>query len=83
MRGLYLISQSANNDYDVFDSAVVCADSEEMARCIHPDGQTYPDGNWDEHGDWTKPENVTVELIGFANEKVKSGDVICSSFNAG
>ena len=29
---LYLISQSKNDDYDTYDSAVVCAESEEEAK---------------------------------------------------
>ena len=33
---LYLISQTVNNDYDTFDSAVVAARDEEDARSIHP-----------------------------------------------
>lgn len=33
---LYLISQTVNNDYDTFDSAVVAAYDEEDARSIHP-----------------------------------------------
>ena len=33
---LYLISQTANHDYDSFDSAVVAAENEANAREIHP-----------------------------------------------
>jgi hypothetical protein len=33
---LYLISQTVNDDYDTFDSAVVAARDEEDARSIHP-----------------------------------------------
>ena len=33
---LYLISQSVNNEYDTYDSAVVAAESEEDATKIHP-----------------------------------------------
>ena len=33
---LYLISQTVNNGYDTFDSAVVAARDEEDARSIHP-----------------------------------------------
>lgn len=31
---LYLISQNVNNGYDTYDSAVVCAETEEEARMI-------------------------------------------------
>lgn len=34
---LWLISQRDNNGYDTYDSAVVAAETEEEARCIHPD----------------------------------------------
>ena len=33
---LYLISQTVNNDYETFDSAVVAAYDEEDAKSIHP-----------------------------------------------
>ena len=33
---LYLISQTVNDDYDTFDSAVVAARDDEDARSIHP-----------------------------------------------
>ena len=33
---LYLISQTVNDDYDTFDSAVVAARDEEDAKSIHP-----------------------------------------------
>ena len=40
---LYLISQTANNGYDTFDSAVVAARDEEDARSIHPKLPMWPD----------------------------------------
>lgn len=33
---LYLLSQTVNNDYETFDSCVVCANNEYEARMIHP-----------------------------------------------
>jgi len=33
---LFKISQELNDDYDTYDSAVVCADNEAEARKIHP-----------------------------------------------
>lgn len=36
MKKLYKLSQNLNNDYDTYDSAIVCADSEQEARKIHP-----------------------------------------------
>ena len=52
---LYLITQSKNNGYDTFDSAVVVAEDENDARLIHPsygyDGETAD--KWDsENNTW-------------------------------
>jgi hypothetical protein len=79
---LYLISQTENNIWDTFDSAVVCAPDEETARNMDPaNGEPMTWGEtW---GSWaTAPKNVTVELIGTAAEGVRQG-VVCASFNAG
>jgi len=45
---LYLISQTINNGYDTYDSAVVCAESEDEARKIHPSNFVthHRDGKW-------------------------------------
>jgi hypothetical protein len=51
---IYLISQTVNDDYDTYDSAVVAAEDERQAQT------TYPDTNWrgkkyvwkEEHQDW-------------------------------
>ena len=86
---LYLISQTVNNGYDTYDSAVVCAKSEENARVIHPSTYNLKNEWWSDHwycGDWTMPENVKVELIGtLINESAEDleKEVICASFNAG
>jgi len=80
---LYLISQTENNTWDTFDSAVVCAPDEDTARNMNPsDGK--PMEKWgDAWSDWAScPENVTVKLIGTAAEGVRQG-VVCASFNAG
>lgn len=77
---LYLISQSVNNDYDTYDSAVVAAVSENAARSIHP-GQSDWDGKAETYGTWCAKEEVAVRLIGTAADNVSG--VICASFNAG
>ena len=79
---LYLISQSVNNDYDTYDSAVVCAPTESAARTIHPEGHVVvaiAPPNWDA---WCGLLDVEVELIGKAHEGSEQG-VVCASFNAG
>lgn len=92
---LYRISQTKNDEYDTFDSAVVVAESEAAAREIHPDPtfiwhnehQEWGNGclGWDANGldCWSHPKDVNVELIGIPDERFHAGDVICASFNAG
>ena len=91
---LYLISQDFNNDYDTYDSAVVCADTEDEARMIHPDekdgtrrivsldGCDDWDGEDEENSSWCAAKDVQVQIIGIASNNLKRG-VICASFNAG
>lgn len=76
MSNLYLLTQTANGGYDTYDSAVVCADSEEEATRIEV-------GTTGMYGSWVKPKDVEAELIGVASKSVKKGEVICASFNAG
>lgn len=76
---LYLISQTENDDYDTYDSAVVVAKDEETARNTLPSKDT----KWEDHyKSWaSSPSNVTVKLIGTEVEGLVG--VICASFNAG
>lgn len=89
---LYLISQNTNTRYDTFDSAVVCAATEEEARLTHPserprwiehlsDWRT-DDSVWSDAKSWAAPSSVTVELLGDATPGRGPG-VVCASFNAG
>jgi hypothetical protein len=75
---LYRISQSKTYKYDTFDSAIVCAGSEEEARNMNPGG------NWGGYcSTWCRsPDQVKVELIGYAIEGATAG-IELSSFNAG
>jgi len=86
---LYLISQSANNDYDTYDSAVVVAESKEDAKKIHPSPYGSKKGEWwmsedsyDFH-DWVTLDKIEVKYIGVANQDLEVGTVVVSSFNAG
>lgn len=77
---LYLIWQDENNDYDTYDSCVVCAESIEEACKIHPNGY-----DWDPvyGNEWaSSPEKVYCRLIGKAESYIPKG-VILASFNAG
>ncbi len=75
---LYLISQTVNNDYDTYGSAVVAALNEDDARNIHPRGDI---GSWGSGGMWAKKEDIKVELIGVAEKTAKR--IVCTSFRAG
>jgi hypothetical protein len=75
---LYLISQSINNGYDTYGSAVVAAETEEMARHMHPCGEPLTnDNDWN----WAPSESVAVRLIGIAID-CEVG-VVCANFRAG
>lgn len=108
---LWKISQTVNNDYETYDSAIVAAETEEEARLTHPDPngyRWYPDhvfndcryphesitGAWGKtwlsyvnyyecrDDSWSRPEHVTVELIGEAIEGTERGAIL-ASYNAG
>ena len=77
---LYLITQSENNDYDTYDSVIVAASTEDVARNTHPSA-----GGW-EHSAHTwasSPDKVSVELIGTTDKEYGDGELILASFNAG
>ena len=86
---LYLISQSMNNDWDTYDSAVVAAVNYEEAKKIHPGGRK---GKWWEDEEYLRYPNwayslmdVKVEHVGKAHEplNLKQGTILCASFRAG
>lgn len=81
---IYCISQRVNDDYDSYDSAVVCAKDEDQARNMHPNGAPERLKDMTYFGrSWVKdPASVSVRLIGKAAHTEKAG-VICASFNAG
>lgn len=85
---LWLILQDVNNGYDTYDSAVVCAETEDAARMTHP---SYLALVWEkrcwmrdgyEDDSWAPPSEVKVRYIGEAAPGVTAG-VVCASFNAG
>lgn len=80
---LFLISQEQNNDYDTYDSAVVAAPDEEIAKQMNP-GTGKPMADW-KKGNYSwcgGPEDVTARYLGEASGDVEQG-VVCASFNAG
>lgn len=83
---LYLISQEENNGYETYSDAVVCAETEEEARDMHPyDGKPI---NWTEqkaerYCSWaSNKESVNVTLVGRADARTEKG-LVCHSFHAG
>ena len=76
---LYLISQTRNNDYDTYDSAVVAAESEKEAAAIHPSGKKLGGVIV---STWVDRDYVAVKYIGEADFQIKRG-VILASYNAG
>lgn len=86
---LYYISQSEVKGYDTYSALVVCAESEESARLIHPRQHLYDlylgDGlrkMWQDSSWCSSPEHVKVEYLGEAADNIKRG-IILESFHAG
>jgi hypothetical protein len=80
---IYLLKQRQNTGWDTFDSCVVCAESTEDARMIHPYDREFVPNDDDEYAAWAFDlDAIEVTEIGTANEDQKRG-VICASFNAG
>lgn len=88
---LWLIEQHVNGGYDTYSDAVVAAETEDLARRIHPDGGEWSDKPKDNFGwapnqcGWAwapSPEEVSAKLIGEAVNGTAQG-VICASFHAG
>ena len=85
MLKLFLISQDENDDYDTYDSAVVCAPDEEVARLMAPGGKNGEPEDFEgrPYSSWcSSADKVKVQLIGDAAPDVAVG-VVCASFNAG
>ena len=75
---LYLISQSDNNKYDTYDSAVVAALTEELARMTYPGHHEA----WVDNYDWaSSPDFVQVKFLSSGYDGPTG--VILASFNAG
>lgn len=68
---LYLIERDDNASYDEYVSAIVCAESEEEAVKINPNGDVF--GTVCRWGsEWVKdPSHVECKKIGVADESIK------------
>lgn len=80
---LYHISQSYNKGYDTYSDMVVCAESEDDAKSIHPNEQYGYVGDLWKSDSWCRyPDEVTAIYLGEADALLKRG-IICASFHAG
>ena len=78
---LYLIHRKDRDSggWDTYSEAVVCANSADEARTMHPcDG----DGRYRDDSEWISAKDVQVKYLGEAKEG-SCAKVVCASFNAG
>ena len=95
MPNLYLIYAGEYLGHETYSSAVVCANSEQEARCVHPNGRyvfangsfvskqtrrSFPSGHF---SGWVHPDKVKVTFVGVAARDILPGSIVCASFNAG
>lgn len=78
---LWKLEQDVNIGHDIYDSAIVSAETENEARIMYPGRVTgdYPDGVSD-CNDWALPADVVVTCLGEA-EPGLGKCVLCASFN--
>jgi len=94
---LYLLKQEVNYAYDTYDSCVVCAPNEEVAKSIHPTGAVeWYKGLLHSTGDKNKDyrykrlletwvndlSDIEIHFVGTALSSAEIC-VVCASFNAG
>ncbi len=76
---LYLVNQDDNNDYDTYDSAVICAENDVEARDVSI--EKLHNGSY--YSCWTNNLNkVYVKYLGVASSQIEKG-IVLASFNAG
>jgi len=79
---LFLISQNTNNNYDTFDSAVVCVPDEETARHCNPqNGEKMRASDWRSNYWCKSPLEVNVKYLGEAAKDI-TDTLILASYNA-
>ncbi len=82
---IYKITQTENNGYDTYDSAIVVAKSGEEAKKMHPNGKDkLPKEESDyNYSSWVNdPKDVTAVKVG-ETTYYKKPKVLLASFNAG
>ena len=90
VRSLYLVERTDKITWDEYDSFVVCAESEDEARRVHPSGLEFFEDDMSEQSkryfksSWTdKIETLEVICVGLASVSLENRQVICASYNAG
>jgi len=96
---LYLLEQTVNNGYDTYDSCIVCAESEEEAKRIHP--SNYYECGENDHWYFVRSDDTKIDegenpkfsewcaikdvQVEYLGEAKKGSKkgVIIASFNAG
>ena len=78
---LFKLTQDVNNDYDTYDSIIVCAEDEDDAKTIDPNGDVCKEV-CEPYSSWCGQKDVQVKYIGEAYSLLGRG-VILASFNAG
>lgn len=81
---IYLVTRVDSWTYDDYDSMVVAAESEEVAKTISPNrGQDFYNFAQYKFCGWvSSPVLLTVTFLGHAGKNVKPG-LILASYNAG
>lgn len=79
---LWIITQSFNDNYDTYDSAVVAAETAEDAQKILPERGNRGQDDDDRMHRWAPVEHVRVEYLGEAAPGWGEGTIL-GSFNAG
>ena len=82
MFNIYKVERADDVGYDEYDSFVIIAETESVARYTHPNGRDIEDASWYENSWPVTPEDLIVTLIGRVDGNDTAG-VICASFNAG
>lgn len=82
MMNIYKVERTDSVDYDEYDSFVIIAETESVARYTHPAGYDIEDAARGSNSWPVLPEDIIVTLIGRSAGGIPAG-VICVSFNAG
>lgn len=90
---LYLVTQSVNDDCDTYAGMVICAESEEEAKTIHPDGKPYAEVCTEENrsaphykigsetwqvSSWARKKDLKVQLLGKAESGIPKSLILAS-----